>query len=317
MQYPVTISRRTFNIGLAAGAAVLAMPSLASRVVASQVDLASLGLPTLDIAVTANGYEGVPETLAAGRYLLNLTVAEEAGFGAAAFLSPFSIDAATFIELFASGPAPEASPVAEAVAEASPAAEEEGGDVLPAFVYQSRFAGGAGGGPGVSSAVIDLPAGDWVVWGDDPSAPVTPIALTVTGDFPEVTDPESDITVSLLDFEIWVNGALTAGDHTVKVEHLGAQPHFLSLVSLPDGTTNEDLTQVLEAEMTGGALPEGLNPETDIQDVAYTPTQSIDTATWHNFTLEAGTYGALCFFPRAGVGDPHAFHGMHIVFVVE
>jgi hypothetical protein len=315
MQYPV-ISRRTFSIGLAAGAAVLAVPSLASRVAASQVDLASLGLPTLDITAVPGGYEGIPETLAAGRYLLNLTVTEEAEFGAAAFLSPLGIDAATFIEMFASGPPPAAaSPESEL--EASPVAEEEPQEgALPAFIYQSRFAGGVAGGPGVASAVIDLPAGEWVVWGDDPSVPVVPAALTVTGDFPEVTDPESDVTVSLLDFEIRVEGNLTAGDHTIKVENLGAQPHFFSLVMVPDGTTNEQIAELLQAEITG-EMPEGINPETDIQDVGYTPSQSIDTATWHNFSLEAGTYAAVCFFPRAGAGDPHAYHGMHTVFVVE
>ena len=30
--------------------------------------------------------------------------------------------------------------------------------------------------------VLDLTPGEWIVWGDDPSAPQAPVALTVTGD---------------------------------------------------------------------------------------------------------------------------------------
>jgi hypothetical protein len=32
--------------------------------------------------------------------------------------------------------------------------------------------------------------------------------------------------------------------------------------------------------------------------------------------LEPGTYVAMCFFPDLGDGMPHAYHGMHTVFVV-
>jgi hypothetical protein len=317
MPSPVTISRRTVTMGLAVGAAVLAMPSLAPQGLAQSTDLASLGFPTIDVTLTATSFEGVPASLPAGRYLLTATIPAEIEFGAVAFLSPYGMGAADFIAAFGPPPAgpTDATPIA---GEASPVAEggEEG--PLPAFIYQSRFAGGVGNAGGSTiSAIIDLPEGDWVVWGEDPAAPRAPLALTVTGDFPDVTDPASDITVSLLDFEIWVNGNLTAGEHTFKVEHLGAQPHFFDLVKVPDGTTNDDVAAVIEAEMTGAEPPAGLNPETDVQEVAFTPTQSIDTATWHTITLETGTYAALCFFPRAGVGDPHALHGMHTVFTVS
>lgn len=48
-----------------------------------------------------------------------------------------------------------------------------------------------------------------------------------------------------------------------------------------------------------------------------TATQSIGTVTWVPVHLDAGTYAAVCFFPTAGTGEPHAFMGMHTVFTVS
>ncbi len=39
---------------------------------------AGVDLPTLDITVTTDGYEGIPESLEAGRYLVSVTVGEGA-----------------------------------------------------------------------------------------------------------------------------------------------------------------------------------------------------------------------------------------------
>jgi hypothetical protein len=47
-----------------------------------------------------------------------------------------------------------------------------------------------------------------------------------------------------------------------------------------------------------------------------TVTQSIGTSVWIGMSLDAGTYAAMCFFPTAGTGEPHAFHGMYTVFQV-
>ena len=68
--------------------------------------------------------------------------------------------------------------------------------------------------------------------------------------------------------------------------------------------------------MTGGTPAAGGLTEEDFQPVLYTPTQSIGTTTWTKARLDAGTYAAVCWFPTAGIGDPHAVHGMHTVFEV-
>lgn len=317
------ITRRQFAIGSALTGAALALPQFGPAAAARQADLASAGYPTIDVTITASAFEGLPETLEAGRYLVNVTAAEDVGFiGALAFLSPFGMSAADFLAFIGgmAGPPPEASP--EAVPDE--AAAEEGGEenfLLPPFIYQSSFAGGASamaGGTGM--AVIDLTEGEWIAWGDDPGASQAPVILTVTGEFPaDVADPEADITLTLVDFGIMVEGNLVAGEHVVKIDNQGAQPHFLDLEMLPAGTTNDDIAALLTApppDMSATPAAGGLNPETDFVPVAFTPAQSIDVQMWTTIALEAGTIGAFCWFPTAGVGDPHAFHGMHTVFEV-
>jgi hypothetical protein len=170
---------------------------------------------------------------------------------------------------------------------------------------------------GTGSAVVDLTPGEWIAWGDDPAASQEPVIFNVTGEFPvTAADPEADITVTFIDFGIMVEGNLTAGEHIVMLENLGAQPHFLDLEMLPAGTTNDEIAALLTSDMSATPAAGTLNPDTDFVPIAFTATQSIGVRMWTPITLEAGTVGAFCWFPTAGVGDPHAFHGMHTVFEV-
>jgi hypothetical protein len=310
------ITRRQFAIGTALAGATLALSRPGTMAIAKQADLASAGFPTLDVTITASGFEGIPETLEAGRYLINATAADDVTEGVAvAFLQPYEMTADEFFMNIGGGPPPEgeASPVAEGGGEEG--GEEEG--PLPSFIYQSKFAGGALAVPGTpGSAVIDLTEGEWVAWGDAPDASQMPVVVTVTGEFPaDLAEPEADIMSTLIDFGIMIEGNLVAGDHVVRVENLGAQPHFLEIATVPAGTTNEDLEALLGSFMTGTPVPGGISEE-DFGEGTYTPTQSIATVTWTRVTLEAGTYAAMCWFPTAGIGDPHVFHGMHTVFDV-
>jgi len=309
-----SITRRQFTLGAALGGAALAVGRWMPSVSAQTSDLASLGYPTLDVTITANSFSGIPETLPAGRYLLNATAEDSPDGAAIAFLSPYEMSAEEFFA-FLGGGAPPASPMAEA----SPTSGEGEGP-LPTFVYQSKFAGGVLAAPGKpGTAVIDLTEGEWIAWGDDPEAPQMPVVLTVTGAFPaDVAEPEADVMALLVDFAISIEGTLTAGEHILRIENQGAQPHFLEVDKVPDGTTNQDVADLLTYFMTGTPTPGGLT-EADMGENAYffSPTQSIGTTTWTKVNLDAGAYAALCFFPTAGVGDPHAFHGMHTVFEVS
>ena len=313
-QISPVLSRRELTLGAVIASAAFAFPGLRSTSHAKQAaDLTALGLPTLDITISMNGYEGIPDSTPAGRYLVNLTVGDDMEEGVVAFVQPpAGMTAAEFLAAVGigqEGGTPEASPISEEGEEG----EEEG--PLPSFVYQARFAGGVFGMPGTPvSAVVDLGEGEWFAWGDEPEAPVAPVIFNVAGSAPESpVDPGADLKFTLYEFGIMVEGAMTAGDHLVQVENVGAQPHFLELEMVPAGTTNDDLTALVESFMSGTPVPGGLS-ESDFTPVTYTPTQSIGTSTWRMMSLEAGTYGAVCWFPNAGTGAPHAFMGMHNVF---
>lgn len=333
-------SRRSFTLGsvgvVLGSSAVFSLPAIGAAAqdataMAGGGDLSSLGLPALDITVNADSFDGAPTAdMAAGRYLVTATIADGLEYGAAAFMSPpAGMSAEDFLAQVAmlGGGVPheeaEGSPPA-GMAEGSPPAGEEGGgeeaEVLPLFVYKVTFAGGAGGPGGMTSqSVLDLPPGEWILWGDDPAAAQTPVIFNVTGDMPaDLPDPGADVTFTLIDFAINVDGSLSAGDHVMKVQNHGAQPHFLLIMKGPDSLTNDMISSLFQSEMTGGTPPElPFDPDKDLMPVVQTVTQSIGTEQWVTGSLEAGTYAAMCFFPTAGEGLPHAVHGMHTVFKVQ
>ena len=169
------ITRRQLTLG-AAGVAALTFlpPNLRFAAAQETTDLSTLGYPELSITVTDSEFEGVPESTAAGRYLLKVTntSSDQTGtIGGVAFLSPtptgMSVDEFMVLLSGAGGGPPEASPEGgDASAAASPEGGDEGSDVLPLVLYQMYFAGGAFAFPGQSTeAVIDLQPGDYIVWG--------------------------------------------------------------------------------------------------------------------------------------------------------
>lgn len=288
-----------------------------------------LGLPTLDITVTASGYEGIPDSIEAGRYLVNVTVEEGAGdFGAGiAFVqAPEGMSSDDFMAVFMSPPDESgvgvvASTPIEGV-EASPAGDEGMGGP-PAFLFEATYAGGTYAFGGSSQVVLDLTPGEWIGWADDPSAPQEPVVFEVTGEMPaELAEPESAATIVMGEYVIEVSeGELTSGTQVVRIDNIGAQPHFIGWFHLPDGTTEEQIQVVLDeemqAEMSGTpAVYSDLNPDEDLMPVTFTATQSTNTSMWIVVNLEAGTHGLVCFFPDMGDGMPHAYHGMYNVIEV-
>ena len=112
-------------------------------------------------------------------------------------------------------------------------------------------------------------------------------------------------------------GELTTGSYVVRVDNIGAQPHFIGWSQVPDGLTEDQIQEVLdlegEAMMTGTPAVYGdFNPDEDLIDVTFTPTQSTGTSQWVHVTdVQAGTHVLICFFPDISDGAPHAFHGMY------
>jgi hypothetical protein len=298
------------------GAAVLLVvgmvPAAAFQQATPASGLTGLGLPELNVTITATGFEGVPASLAAGRYLVSVTVANDLSDGGAVdFLQPVGMTPEEFL-----GSVGLASPVAGA--EATPAGGEEGGPPPP-DIYQAKWAGGISAGPGQTAQIIlDLASGSWIAWGDDPSAPQQPVVFDATGEMPaNLPEPQSSATLTLGEYAINVSeGALTTGSQVLKIEDIGAQPHFLIMAKGPDNMTKEDIGSILEAEMSGTPAAVSFNPDTDLEDILATDTQSRGTTTWVSVDLQPGTYLVICFFPDMGDGLPHAFHGMYNVVKV-
>jgi hypothetical protein len=284
--------------GVLKAAASQATPSPVTAVPAAW---AGLGLPELNLTI-ADAIAGVPESIEAGRYLV--TISGEPG------PDDFAIGA-VFMQL------PEGLAFEDAMAQAAEATED-----VPAFFYESTFAGGAAAlvpaGQTSATAIVDLApgAGQWIAL--DPSFTRQPVPFAVTGEMPaELPVPESGATFAMGEMYIEVaEGELVAGENLVKVVNEGAQPHFIEVMSVPEGTTNENIAASIQMEM--GATPEAepLNFE-EAMPAAYIPEQSTGVTAWHALTLGAGTYAVVCWITDPETGMPHAMLGMHNVVVVE
>ncbi|HEV2072353.1 MAG TPA: hypothetical protein VGR29_01810, partial [Thermomicrobiales bacterium] len=317
-------------------AALLLMPVSILSVLAAQdatpaSGLADADVPQLDVTLTATGYEGIPDQVEAGRYLVSLTLEEgasEFGGGVSFVQPPADISAEDFLVAYMT-PSDEsgvgeaaATPIEGGVATPAEGEGEMGG--LPSFLFEATYAGGtysfAGG---VTEVVLDLTPGEWIAWTDDFEAPQEPVFFEVTGEMPaELTEPESSATITMGEYVIEVTeGELTSGSQVIRIDNIGAQPHFLAWFGLPEGTTEEQIQTVLDeemqAEMTGTpAAFSDLNPDEDFMPVVFTATQSSNTSIWITVDLEAGTHGLACFFPDLSDGMPHAYHGMYTVIEV-
>lgn len=310
--------------GMSAFAHTLRAAAMQASTPAAAPDLQSYGYPTLDVTVTSTGYEGIPAELSADRYLVTVTPSDGIDYGAGVgFVQPNDMSVEAFLAA-TMGSSPEASPEASvAPVEASPATGGASANPLDALLA-ATFAGGAHSLAGEPmQVVLDLTPGQWIAWAFEPEAPQQPVSFTVTGNMPgDPAEPAASATLAMSEYDIAVSqGALTAGTQVIKVENIGAQPHFLDLYKGPDSFTEAQVETVLneqmQAEMTG--TPPGysdLNPDEDFDEVFVTTTQSTGIANWFSIDLESGTYMAICFFPGPD-GVPHAYHGMYSVIGVE
>lgn len=261
----------------------------------------SLGLPELNLTVTAEAIEGMPESLEAGRYLLNVTG------------EPTPNDWGVGVMLLQ---LPQDFTLEEAMAQGA-----EAQDGPPEFYFESHLPGGgavstSGDSAVTSVSVVDLQAGDWIIAGMYFSRP--PVPFAVTGEMPaDLPEPESTATITMQEMSIEVTtGELVTGENLIKVENIGEQPHYVEFGKFPDGTTQENFEATLEFDMTGTPVP-GMVDFREIQLVANSGDMSPGVTMWMSVTLEPGVYGALCFVPDTESGTPHAFMGMYTFFTIE
>jgi hypothetical protein len=293
--------------------------------------LADAGLPQLDITMSATGYEGIPDQIEAGRYLVSLTIEEGAGEfgGGVSFVqAPPDMTSEDFMTAFMTPP--DESGVGDVAgtpivgSEATPAGGANETSGLPSFLFDATYAGGTYSFTGgVTQVVLDLTPGEWIAWTDDFSAPQAPVIFEVTGEMPaELPEPEAAATITMGEYVIEVTeGELTGGSQVVRIDNIGAQPHFIGWFQLPPGSTEEQIQTILDEEqqamMTGTpAVYSDLDPEADLMPVTFTATQSPSTRIWITVDLQAGTHGMACFFPDIEDGLEHAYHGMYTVIEV-
>lgn len=302
-----TRARVTLIPALLAAGAATALPGFLRTAVAQDsspaaaavpASWADLGLPEIELQFTTAEVTGMPESVAAGRYLVTIhgePTEEDWAF------------APTFLQL------PEGMTIEDL-------ASVDVSQGPPAFFYEALVPGGPAilASTGATSAVgvVDLQPGEWIVAGSALAQPPSP--FTVTGEMPaELPEPESNATLTIGEMVINLSaGALTVGENLVKVENIGAQPHFVNVDKMPDGTSLENLEATIAGFM--GATPSA-EPiaEEDLIPVAYTSEQSGQTAQWSVMNLtEPGTYAATCWLPDPESGMPHAMMGMYTVFEV-
>jgi hypothetical protein len=276
---------------------------------------ADLGLPELTITATDAGLSIDQSEVAAGRYLITL-VDETTPVPAAEDDGGPGLSTG-FVRLD-EGESLSDLDYSEEVAAGTPVP----GDQAPPETYQFLFDNYIAGGPTVYSpqVVVELPAGDYAVWPDDPFAETPVAALTVTGDPGErVTGPEPEAAATIVEegaggqgFSFRVDGTLQAGPHIVKILNASDQPHFVLAMQFPEPITMDQVTATFMFDPSSGATP---SPDMlDFEQVTlagYSAIQSPGAAQWVTMDPAAGQAILICYIPDpVSGGVPHAFEGM-------
>lgn len=113
--------------------------------------------------------------------------------------------------------------------------------------------------------------------------------------------PQSDLTITLTDYDFEPSQPLTPGKHTILVENAGPQPHELVLIKMAPGKKVEDFAHWAESGLKGPPPAEALGGVVFLEKG--------DRGTFE-VELTAGDYGLICFFPDPKDGKPHLAHGM-------
>jgi hypothetical protein len=273
---------------------------------------AGLGLPELTITASEAGLSVDQSEIPAGRYLVrleNTTGNEQISTG--------------FVQL-GDEIALEQLSMADEIAAGTPIPEEGPDPSQYAFLFETLIVPGASAlSPEV---VVDLPAGDYGVWPDDPTSEWVAPALTVTGDAEEqITGPEPEAAVTIVEegeggagYSFRIDGELTAGRQIVKVVNASDQPHFVEAWQYPEPITVDQVMNSMMFDPASGATPA---PDMlDFSQVSFNgwaATQSSGTTQWVVMDLDAGQIVLACWVPDplAG-GTPHALEGMLQIFDV-
>jgi hypothetical protein len=280
----VVLSLVILGGGAARSHAQEATPTLASA--------EALGYEDLSITVTDAGAE-FPESIGAGRYLVTVVNATDHEVDMSLMKLPDGVTLEEVDRFIAESP-----------------------NQFPEWWLNAVFAGGpvVVGGE-TEQTITDLTPGDWIVIGK--GHPTLP--LTVTGDdVAPIAAPEPAVAaeITLQEYAFVGLENIKASEQIWKVTNIGAQPHFLEMIKVPDGTTEAQLMALLMADPSATPAPDSLDPHL-ITDVGGLDTLSRNQTGWLVTDLEPGTYAAVCFIPDYASFEAHAMMGMIQVFDVN
>ena len=300
---------KLLTLALAGAVSLLGVPGALAQEATPEAApnlFADLGLPALTVTATEAGLSVDQAEIPAGRYVVHLV--DETG----------NPDLSTGFVRLDEGETLEDISYADEVAAGTPAPMEEPPVESYVFLYDNYVTGG----PSAMSpyVVIDLPAGDYGVWPDDPFAETPAAALTVTGDpAAEITGPEPVAVAAIVEegeggqgFSFSVDGELKAGPQIVQIVNASDQPHFVIAFQYPEPVTQEQVMNAMMFDPSSGATP---TPDMlDFEQMSfggYAAAQGAGTTQWVTMNLTAGQAILVCFIsdPDAG-GVPHAFEGM-------
>jgi uncharacterized cupredoxin-like copper-binding protein len=180
------------------------------------------------------------------------------------------------------------------------------------------FAGGPNAprpGGGVAIATEELEPGNYaivcLVPGPDHQPHVMKGMLHPLTVLPAVgtaaSEPSADIVVHMKEYGYQLSSPITAGEHRLRVEDDGSQPHELELVRLDSGKSVVDLEKWVDAQ-------QGPPPGDPLGGVA---TLAPGEQAFFSSDFTPGRYALICFVPDAKDGKPHFLHGMMQQFTVS
>lgn len=260
--------------------------------------LEGLGLPVLEVTVSADGIEA-PAEIAAGPVLL-VAHNETEGF--------VSVD---LVQL------PDGATVDDYLA----ITESEDGSV-PEWTADLVLAGYAETGPMMSGNVgLNLVPGEWMIVAAGEAEIAEPsTTLTVTGeaDAAAVDAVPADLAVDMGHYTFDFPDTVAAGPQVWKVtnSHDGVLHHVI--VAQTDRLyTVEEVQEGIMGDFSGTPVADGFSlfslPE---EDAAASPVISSGQTVWIEANMEPGFYVAICFLPDPGGDMPHLFSGMIDTFEV-
>jgi len=256
--------------------------------------------PEITITATDTGFE-VPAQIVEGRYLVTFENTGKLGSGMFFWKLPEGV---TIGDLQSS----------------LPTREPGSTGVAPEAFYESFFPGAPGYAEagGRTQAIVDLPAGSYVVLTEEgawatplevlPAANATPSALV---------QPVSDLDIRLQEFAFdTFPTTIAAGQHVWKVFNGGKQPHQMIVGKVPDGMTVQQVIAGFQPAPSGTPVP-GAMTRADFHAVGGIEIISRANTAWSLVDLtEPGTYAVVCLVPDEQSGMLHVAEGMASVFTV-